>query len=50
MDEKIDFIIPWVDSSDIYRKKMRNRYASKNLEDLADYRFRDWDNLKYLFR
>ena len=50
MSEKIDFIIAWVDGSDSQRQAQRNKYAGTNPEDLAEYRFRDWGTLKYLFR
>ena len=50
MDEKIDFIIPWVDDSDEIWQKERNKYAWTTPDDLAKCRFRDRENLKYLFR
>ena len=50
MKEKIDFIITWVDGWDKERQKERNKYAWKDPEDVADYRFRNMDTLKYLFR
>lgn len=50
MNEKIDFVLIWVDGNDIEWQKQRNIYAGKSEEDLAEYRFRDWDNLKYWFR
>ena len=50
MTEKIDFIIAWVDDWDKEWQKERNRYAWKNPEDVASFRFRDWWTLKYLFR
>ena len=50
MSEKIDFIIAWVDGWDREWQIQRNKYAWKDPEDVADFRFRDWDNLKYLFR
>ncbi|MBO5142221.1 MAG: Stealth CR1 domain-containing protein [Clostridia bacterium] len=50
MDKKIDFVLIWVDGGDVNWQKERNRYAGKDPEDLADYRFRDWENLKYWFR
>jgi len=50
MKEKIDFIIAWVDGWDKEWQKERNKYAWKDPEDLADYRFRDMGTLKYLFR
>ena len=49
-NDKIDFVITWVDGGDKEWQKERNKYAGKNPEDIADYRFRDWDNLKYWFR
>ena len=49
-DDKIDFVVAWVDGSDKEWLKERNIYAGKNPEDIANYRFRDWDNLKYWFR
>jgi hypothetical protein len=48
--EKIDFVIIWVDGGDKEWQKQRNIYAGKDPEDLAAYRFRDWENLKYWFR
>ena len=50
MNEKIDFIIAWVDGWDKEWQMQRNKYAWKDPEDLADYRFRDTGTLKYLFR
>lgn len=50
MKEKIDFIIAWVDGWDKEWQMQRNKYAGKNPEDIADFRYRDWDNLRYLFR
>ena len=50
MEEKIDFIIIWVDGDDKEWQYQRNKYAWKNPEDLSECRFRDWGTLKYLFR
>ena len=50
MNEKIDFIIAWVDGWDKERQSQRNKYAWKDPEDTADFRFRDFGTLKYLFR
>ena len=50
MEDKIDFVVTWVDGNDIEWQKERNKYAGKDPEDLADYRFRDWDLLRYWFR
>ena len=55
-EQKIDFVILWVDGSDPECRKQKDEYArqymvskEKEHED-ADERFRDWDQLKYLFR
>ena len=50
MDDKIDFVITWVDGGDIEWQKERNKFAGKDPEDIANYRLRDWDTLKYWFR
>lgn len=51
MDEKIDFVITWVDGSDPKWQEEKNKYFKKNLDvDCRENRYRDWDNLKYLFR
>ena len=50
MDDKIDFVITWVDGSDKEWQIERNKNAGKDPEDVADYRYRDWGTLKYLFR
>jgi len=47
---KIDFVIIWVDGGDKGWQKQRNLYSGKDPEDVAEYRFRDWDNLRYWFR
>lgn len=51
-DEKIDLVITWVDGSDPEWKKKKNKYSfsQKDKESVNDARFRDWDNLVYLFR
>ena len=50
MNEKIDFVITWVNDNDIHRKIQRDKYAGENSEDCAEYRFRNWGILKYFFR
>lgn len=51
MDEKIDFVIIWVDGGDTKWQKEKNKYAGiPDEESNGDVRFRDWDNLKYWFR
>lgn len=47
---KIDIVLLWVDGNDpIWQSKFRY-YSSSLTGDKRDIRFRDWENLKYLFR
>ena len=47
---KIDLVIPWVDGKDPAWLAEKNKYM-KNLDgDGAVNRFRDWENLQYVFR
>jgi hypothetical protein len=50
--EKIDFVISWVDGNDEEWLNKKNNYLPQNKKkyDVRKQRFRDWDNLKYLFR
>ena len=53
MNNKIDFLILWVDGSDPEWLKEKAKYnPNKVKKDGVDgtIRFRDWDNLKYWFR
>lgn len=51
MEEKIDFVMIWVDGADKEWQKEKNKYAGLPDEAInGDVRFRDWDNLKYWFR
>lgn len=48
---KIDFVIPWVDNSDINWQESKKMYSSDiKDESNSDIRYRDWGLLKYLFR
>ncbi len=51
-DEKIDIVIPWVDSNDPLWRKEKASYSGLITKDsdARDIRFRDWDNLQYVFR
>lgn len=51
-DNKIDFVISWVDGGDKAWQKEKNKYSgvAEDNTDAADERYRDWDNLKYWFR
>lgn len=48
-DEKIDFVILWVDGNDIKWQEERSKYVN-NKSDKNIVRFRDWSLLKYWFR
>lgn len=52
---EIDFVIAWVDGNDTAWRKEKQRYAaqelgSKAIVDDGEYRYRDWDLLRYWFR
>ena len=49
---QIDIVIPWVDSNDPIWLEEKRKYQinASNEEDDRDIRFRDWNNLKYVFR
>lgn len=53
MNDKIDIIVPWVDSSDPEWQKQRKYWYEKchpaQLSD-SDIRFQSWDNMQYWFR
>ena len=49
MENKIDFVIPWVDGSDEAWLSERRKY-SPDKETGSTSRYRDWDNLQYWFR
>ncbi len=50
MKTKIDFIITWVDGNDLEWQKEKNKYLNNPHVDSKNIRYRDWENLKYLFR
>lgn len=47
---QIDFVIPWVDGSDLEWLEERNRHDPVKNSDTRNIRYRDWDNLQYWFR
>lgn len=50
-NEPIDFVILWVDGSDPAWLADKAKYEiNKGNNDNRDFRYRDWDNLQYLFR
>ena len=50
--DKIDIVIPWVDPSDPEWQKLRRKYSPQvtKEDDDREIRYRDWDNLQYVFR
>jgi hypothetical protein len=51
INNKIDFVIYWVDGSDEKWLAKKNVYSKNSLgQDSNANRYRDWENLKYLFR
>lgn len=50
MDEKIDFVMIWVDGNDSEWQKERANYTADKGTDSSIIRYRDWENLKYWFR
>ncbi len=51
MEEKIDFVLTWVDDNDPDWLAQKNKYASGKVnESNSPIRYRDWDLLKYWFR
>lgn len=49
-EEKIDFVIFWVDGNDPEWQKEFKKYKNGEDEGSGVQRFREWGNLKYLFR
>lgn len=53
MENKIDFVIPWVDGGDPAWLKQKAQYNCESEESFVDVsiaRYRDWGNLQYWFR
>lgn len=48
----IDVVLLWVDGADTEWQKLKARYTGEPMEDGGNCaaRYRDWDNLQYLFR
>lgn len=46
----IDFVITWVDGSDPAWQKEKSKYEEEYGRKSGANRFRDWENLQYLFR
>lgn len=50
MSSEIDFVLPWVDGTDPHWRKELNKYEISNPVMNSEDRFRNWRNLKYIFR
>lgn len=50
MNQKIDFVIPWVDGNDTDWLKEKEKYQADSKSDNSNFRYRDWENLQYWFR
>ena len=54
MEDKIDIVLTWVDGNDPEWRKQKSEYELKikgiNKSSNNNVRFRDWDNLQYIFR
>lgn len=50
MEQSIDFVITYVDENDIYWQTEKNKYVPGTLADVNPNRYREWNNLQYLFR
>ena len=48
--EKIDFVIIWVDGNDKEWQNEKKKYSTSKSEDSRNIRYRDWENLKFIFR
>lgn len=46
----IDIVIIWVDGNDLNWQKEKNKYMPNSNDDFRFIRYRDWENLKYIFR
>ena len=50
MQNKIDFVVLWVDGGDEVWKEKKAKYLPKTKGDTSVARYRDWDTLCYWFR
>lgn len=49
-EQKIDFVIAWVDGNDRLWREEKQKYSPQSGSDSREIRYRDWENLKYWFR
>lgn len=51
MENKIDFVVTWVDGNDEAWKKQKERYSvGSDMTQSGENRYRNWDLMKYWFR
>lgn len=50
MENKIDFVMIWVDGNDVNWQKEKAKYTPNKTSDDSPTRYRDWETLKYWFR
>lgn len=50
MKDKIDFVITWVDGNDEEWLKEKQKTLNEPFKDNNNSRYRDWENLQYIFR
>lgn len=50
MNKGIDFVLTWVDGNNKEWQEEKNKYRPTGFEDGRVRRYRDWNNLQYLFR
>lgn len=50
MNNKIDFLLTWVNGNDPAWQRSKNEYSGTQNKDFDHSHYRDWDNLQYWFR
>lgn len=51
MEDKIDFVVTWVDGNDVKWQEEKNKYDRKGNDEASSIiRYRDWELTKYWFR
>ena len=50
MDNKIDFVLLWVDDKDVEWQRQKAKFSNEDVNKITSNKYRDWDNLKYWFR
>lgn len=50
MEEKIDFVVLWVDDSDKKWQEDKQKFSELDVNNITANKYRDWENFKYFFR